>query len=177
MEVMFALFIFSVGVLGIFSLQLLATQNNYDAIQRTTAATLASSIVERMRINSQSANSYISTAAPVPNTAIQTTCNASPGCAPAALAAHDLLEWYSLISGATETLEGVNTGGLTAPSACITGAAGSPNYQITIAWRGRSAIANSAISTCGQGTVVAGQPIYGTNNEFRRIFVLNARIE
>lgn len=184
-EVMVALFIFSVGILGIISLQLFAKQNNYDAIQRTTASALASSIVEKMRINSGTIGSYLGTAEPVADTAIPTTCSTSPGCSPNLLAQHDLQEWYSLISGATEnTQDATNAGGLTAPSACITrdplgkGSSGDNEYRVTIAWRGRSAISNPTADTCGEDAVDgSGELIYGTDNKFRRIFVIDAKIE
>lgn len=185
-EVMVALFIFSVGILGIISLQLFAKQNNYDAVQRTTAAALASSIAEKMRINHEAAADYISTAEPVANTVLPTTCSTSPGCTPAELAQHDLQEWYSLISGATETTPDLtNAGGLAAPSACIRqdplgkgGDVGDTEYRIVIAWRGRSAISNPTSDTCGQGaTDGSGALIYGTDNKFRRIFVIDAKIE
>lgn len=182
---MVALFIFSIGILGIISLQLFAKQNNYDAIQRTTAAALAAGIVEKMRINTDGIGSYLSTSAPVPNTAmpISTTfgfnCLAAPGCSPAELAAHDLRMWHSLISGVTEKNGVVHAGGLTAPSACITRpTADSTEYRITIAWRGRSAITDPTIDTCGQdATDTDGNLVYGTGNKFRRIFVIDAKIE
>jgi type IV pilus assembly protein PilV len=182
MEVMVALFVLSVGILGIISLQLFAQQNNYDAIQRTTAAVLASSIVERMRINRAGINGYPGVAEPVPDTDFPNTCSSPPGCTPAQLAAHDLQEWYSLISGATESSAADEfTGGLAAPSACIRrdpagtgGTAGATEYRIAIAWRGRSAISDPTLDVCGTGAI---PPLYGDDNEFRRIFVLDVKIE
>lgn len=182
MEVMVALFVLSVGILGVISLQLFAQQNNYDAIQRTTAAVLASSIVERMRINREAIGSYPGVAEPVPDTAFPATCLNLPGCTPVQLAAHDLQEWYSLISGATESsADGEFTGGLVAPSACIRrdpegtgGSAGATEFRIAIAWRGRSALSDPTLDDCGASALPA---LYGDDNEFRRIFLLDVKIE
>ncbi len=175
-EVLIALFILAVGILGIIGLMLFAKQNNYDAIQRTTAAMLATDIAERMRVNPQALPSYRVQVEPIPaNTAAPTpSCNAAPGCAPAAIAARDLALWYSQIAGAAETAGGNNTGGLLAPSACITNT-GTPNqYRIAIAWRGRTALSNPILDPCGSGTGLYD----GDNpNEFRRLFVMDVTID
>lgn len=183
-EVLIALFILAVGILGIISLQLFAKQNNFDAIQRTSAAAFATDMVERMRMNRTILANYISTAAPVPvDAAMPNTCQdpAAP-CTPATIAVHDLANWYALISGASDkSVAGDNTGGLTEPSACITqdplgvgGSIGEHEYRIAIAWRGRTPLSNPTVDTCGEDATGAR---YGTNNEYRRIFILDAKIE
>lgn len=183
-EVLFAVFILAVGILGIIGLQLMAKQNNYDAIQRTTAAALASDIAERIRMNNTAVGFYLSKLEPVGNiTQIPTTCNDPAGhCTNISIAEHDLATWHSLISGASDqTSAGENTGGLTEPSACITqdplakgGTVGTREIRIAIAWRGRSPLSNPAIDPCG--TDPAGVR-YGANNEYRRVFVLDAKIQ
>lgn len=176
-EVLIAVFVLAIGILGVAGLQLFAKQSSYDAVQRTTAATLASGIVERMRMNPVGINSYIADAEPVNQaTAVPNTCTAAATCTPQQLAAHDLQLWYSNIIGNSETLTGGNSaGGLVAPSACIRQVAGTDNqYEIAIAWRGRSALSNPVDSNCGQG---APAGTYGANNEYRRLFVIEATIE
>lgn len=181
-EVLIALFILAVGILGIIGLQLFAKQNNFDAIQRTTATALATDIVERMRMNKSALPSYISETAPVAvNAALPNTCTTAAPCNPEAVAAHDLALWHALISGAAESAAGGNAGGLTEASACIRqnpdGKAieiGEHEYRIVIAWRGRTPLTNPTADTCGQDATGAR---YGTNNALRRIFILDARIE
>lgn len=192
-EVMIALFILAVGVLGIIGLQLFAKQSNTEAIQRTAASALASDIVERMRMNKSALPSYISTQTPVPaNTAIpdpDPCSNSVTPCAPAAVAARDLAIWHALISGAAAaTAGGDNIGGLTHPSACVIQnpdgkdiTIGQSEYRIVIAWRGTSTLANPTGDTCGNDATVTIDGVtvdaYGASNALRRVFILNAKIE
>jgi type IV pilus assembly protein PilV len=183
-EVLIALFILAVGILGIIGLQLFAKQTNVDAIQRTAASALATDVVERMRMNKSALPSYISTVVPVPSdAAMPTTCgNSTAPCDPTLVAARDLALWHALISGAAaESAAGNNSGGLTTPSACIIqnpdGKAievGEHEYRIVIAWRGPTALTNPGGDTCGEDSTGVR---YGANNKYRRIFILNAKIE
>ncbi|HEY0720013.1 MAG TPA: type IV pilus modification protein PilV [Gammaproteobacteria bacterium] len=180
-EALFAMFILAVGILGIIGLMLFAKQNNYDAIQRTTAAMLATDIVERMRVNTSALPNYRSKLEPVPANTVPSPDPCTPvasgtsGCTPSQIAARDLDIWHSLISGATETLpDDSNGGGLLEPSACITQVTDN-HYRIAIAWRGRTALTNPLADTCGSGTVLYNGP--GNANEFRRLFVMDAFIE
>ena len=184
-EVLIALFILAVGILGIIGLQLYAKQNNFDAIQRASAAALATDIVERMRMNKTDLINYIVTKEPVtaPN-AIPSSCNTpAAGCAPTDITNRDLDTWYSMISGLAEkqSTTGDYTGGLTEPSACIIrdplgkgGTVGQSEYRIVIAWRGRTPLSNSTATTCGNDSTGTR---YGTDNVYRRVYVLDAKIE
>lgn len=177
-EVLVALFILAVGILGIIALQLFAKQNNTDAIQRTTAAALATNIAERMRMNSASLVNYISEVTPIPpDSTMPYTCDAANSCSSVEIAVHDLAAWHALISGAADlSAAGANTGGLTEPSACIIQNPLGTNereYRIVIAWRGRTPLTNPVVSTCGEDA--AGER-YGANNEYRRIYLLDARL-
>lgn len=183
-EVLIALFILAVGILGIIGLQLFAKQSSIDAVQRTTAAALATDIVERMRMNKAALPSYISTVAPVPaDTAIPTTCSNSAAPCPAQdVAVRDLAIWHALISGAAAELTATDySGGLLNPSACIRQNPdgkdidiGEHEYRIVIAWRGPTPLTNPTGDTCGED---ASGIRYGGDDAFRRIFILNAKIE
>jgi type IV pilus assembly protein PilV len=184
-EVMIALFILAVGILGIMGLQIFAKQSNYDAIQRTTAAALVTDIAERMRINNSVLEDYASKAEPVASdAAMPTSCSTvvasgNSGCTANQVATRDIEMWYSLISGVAEINDDNTTrsGGLVAPSACIVkdpnGTGAVNQYRIAIAWRGRTALSNPASSPCGEAAT--GKP-YGANNEFRRVFVMDVFI-
>jgi len=181
-EVLVALFVLSVGILGIIGLQLFAKQNNFDAIQRTTAAALATDIVERMRLNKTSLAAYAVSATPVSAqapTTFPTTCTSAAMCSAAQIAAQDLQTWYGLINGLSDQQGIQTTGGLSVPSACIIqdpngvgGTVGASQYRIVIAWRGQTPVSSSTRNTCGTGL-----GLYGTNDQYRRIFILDAKIE
>lgn len=171
-EVMVAVFVLSVGLIGIAKLQVTSKQNNFDALQRITAATLAYEIIERMRANPSNLGGYVSangtlmlntntiTDEPSPN------CSDSSTCIGEELAAHDLWDFQQALSGVTEKNGDNNTGGLDSFTACIsgpsTGAAGV--YTVAIVWRGRTALSNPTNNNCG-----ATSGLYGDNNEYRRV--------
>ncbi|MBU0500096.1 MAG: type IV pilus modification protein PilV [Gammaproteobacteria bacterium] len=124
-EVMVAVFVLSVGLLGVASLQGVAKKANHQAYQRTLATHLVDGIIERIRANPRGAGSYetgktsyLGGKATKP-TEPSPTCAAS-SCTPAQLAAHDLWEWERAIDGAAIThTDGGDEGGLISPRACI----------------------------------------------------------
>lgn len=191
-EVMVGLLVLSIGLLGIAGLQIKAKQATSDATQRTAAAMLANEIIERMRANpGEVDNKYLIaldsaiTATNTQNAAGDNFGTFAPdndqcidsasACTTANIALFDLKAWHNDLQGASELLNGVNTGGLVQPAACITTtAAGSGDYQLHIAWRGKTKLANPTISTCGENTGfyddVAGDNVY------RRLIVIPFRI-
>ena len=190
LEVLIAIFIFSIGLIGIAKLQVVAKKSNYDAVQRMTATSLTNEIIERMRSNPTVLNSYTGGATttigraslgtePTPRCLPQrvvsgTTVSAEP-CTSAQMATHDL--WYleQILDGVTEQVASSSTyaGGLNQPTACISGPAGgiSGAYTVAIAWHGKTALSNPTINTCGQGL-----GLYGANDEFRRVLVVETFI-
>lgn len=173
-EVMVALFVLAIGILGIAGLQLLAKQNNYDAYQRSTAAAMVGAMLERMRANPTALDNYLGRFEPVGNVALPNLCVAG-GCTAEQLAANDQAHWLSLLIGSAEQDGADLTGGLIAPSACITrNPANANEYRVAIAWRGRSALTDAPDDDCG--AAIATNP-YGANNEFRRVMWIEAHIE
>jgi type IV pilus assembly protein PilV len=176
-ESLVTLFVVSIGLLGVAGLQVTAKQVSHDSIQRTTAATLAQDMVERLRANSQNL-AYFAGQSVTGNTI---TAEPSPGCdpgdpcSPEALAAHDLWEWEQLLSGASELQAGtsVKTGGLVEPTGCISGPAGggAGTYTVAIAWRGNSVLSNPTLNACGEDPTR-----YGNGNAYRRLLTMDVYI-
>lgn len=151
LEVLIALIVLSIGLLGIAGLQGTSKRTNFEAIQRTTAVMLARDIMERMRANSGAVASYTGTtitsgslAAPNPNCA-----SAANECTETELAADDLYEWQEALSGATETKAGANTGGLSVPYGCIVAGANPGEVIVTVAWQGLVTLVDTNPNTCG----------------------------
>lgn len=178
LEVLIALLVFSVGLLGIGGLQLLSKQTNFEAIQRTTASMLVYDIIERMRANPRALGDYTSyTGSITVGGGIligpATDCETSE-CTAAELAAYDLRQWEQAIDGATETsADGDNAGGVLLPTGCITGPAdgSAGTYTISLAWQGKAALSDAAKSDnrCGTGR-------YGANDEYRRLLSITTYI-
>lgn len=102
-EVLIALLILAIGLLGTASLMLISMKSNQSAYQRSQAGWLAYDIVERMRLNrtlATSGNSYVITAA-TPSPA-DPGCKAG-GCTAANVASLDILEWQNQLADAGVT--------------------------------------------------------------------------
>ncbi|MDQ2696627.1 MAG: type IV pilus modification protein PilV [Pseudomonadota bacterium] len=94
-EVLIAVIILSIGLLGMARLQIISMQNNNGAFYRSQATLLANEILDRMRLNLTAAGSYaIAADAPAP---AADSCVANP-CDPAAVAQADLMEWRAEIA-------------------------------------------------------------------------------
>jgi type IV pilus assembly protein PilV len=177
LELLVALVVFSIGLLAVAGLQTVSKQANYEGLQRTTAAQVASGLLEDMRMNGDAIDIYRTAleigggsrgAEPIPN------CRAGAECNSAQKAAYDLWFWEQAIDGNLETSGGAGTGGLMLPTMCIDGpAVGGPGiYRVSIVWRGTASIRNSVNNPCGAAT---GN--YGASNEFRRIVQLPTYID
>lgn len=100
-EVLVALLVLSIGLIGVAALQTSGVQGNYLAYQYTQATTLAQNLAERMRANQTGVldNSYLLAFGEVPpEPAVD--CSDAP-CSPAEQAAWDLAVWYAMLSNQT----------------------------------------------------------------------------
>ena len=119
-EILVALLILAIGVLGLTALQSTGLQNNRTAYMRTQATVLAYDIIDRMRANSAQANtgSYIVALGAASGTA----CTAS--CTPAQIATTDLIDWKGDLALQLPQGDGV-----------ITALAGTTNgYTVQVQW-------------------------------------------
>lgn len=174
-EVMVAVLIFAVGLLGMAAMQLAAKKSSYEATQRSIATSLSRDILERMRSNPEQLAAYVATDVgdtSSPPATPGTDCAAAT-CNPAQLAAYDLYEWYQLLIGASEKIDIAgtvsNAGGLVEPRACISDADGL--VSVAIAWRGVNEMTNPTESGCGDGL-----GLYGTSDVQRRLLVITTYI-
>ncbi len=97
LEVLIALFVFSIGILGMAGLQVLSVKTNHSAYMRTQATFLAQSMADRMRANLAGvwASSYTGT---YPIAGTPAACNAAPGCTVAQVATRDQILWSQQLS-------------------------------------------------------------------------------
>lgn len=164
-EVLIAVLVFAVGVLGMITMQVEAKRSSYEATQRSIATSLARDILERMRSNPDGLDSYVIGELGSTAVAAGTDCNAT-SCSTTQLAGRDLYEWNELLQGATEiTLGAAKSGGLIDSRACITNTTGF--VTVAIAWKGVNDMTNPTDSTCGEGS-----GLYGTANVKRRLLYM-----
>lgn len=186
-EVLVSVVIFSIGLIGVARLQVVAKQSNYDAVQRVTATTIAQDLISRMRANSSALSTYVENDGAlqiVYNDAMATpnpTCTGASTCTDQQLATKDLWDIKQDMLGiAEQDSNGNAVGGISTPTLCISAVddagnvlddGGSGIYTVAIAWRGKAALSNPTLNTCGQGT-----GLYGSSNEYRRLLVMSTFI-
>jgi len=119
-EVLVAVVILAVGLLGLAGMQATGLRNNQDAYNRSQATQLAYDLADRMRANVVAANTYTATT-PISSATTQADCLTTTGCSPAELAENDLFEWNT-------TLTNILPGGLGSLAVAAN------VYTVTITW-------------------------------------------
>ena len=186
-EVMITVFVVAIGLLSAAALQATAKKAAIDAIQRSSASTLAVDILERMRANREVLASYAVTGLTATPTAQD--CTEAAPCTRAQLATYDLHRWWQSLEGANEQVVDGSTrssgGGLRSPVGCITRTAGTCRVTVAIAWRGGGPMAQGDAdnasdpgnNTCGSSNGDYHDPNGATGNyDFRRVMVVVANV-
>lgn len=160
-EVLVALVIVLVGVLGVVGLSVKTVQQEAESYQRVQALTLLQGMVDRMNANRQVAVCYAG------NTTWGTDASATPACGTGtatqrAQAITDLAQWDRSLKGAAErTTAGNNAGAVIGARGCITLLnATDRTYRITVAWQGMGPTVAPKVA-CGQNQ-------YGSDDAVRR---------
>lgn len=131
-EILVAILVLSIGLLGMASLQLLGMQSTQSAASRTQASILAYDLAERMRNNRLAAiNGNYGTG--VLATPADPGCIAT-GCSPTQLADQDLREWLDHITDVPAIGLDGNTWRSTLPGATASLAQNGNQFTLTIQW-------------------------------------------
>ena len=148
LEFLVALLIFSVGMLGLLSAQLVGKKANFEASQRSVALTLARDILERMRANPGQIPDYqVSGVGDKANRLPRPAADCDvAACSAQELAVFDIWQWESLLLGYSEQDSAGYTGGLLTPRACIASSGGA--VDVTISWRDVTSAETAAESDC-----------------------------
>ena len=94
LEVLIALLIFSLGLLGMAGLMVLSVKTNQSAFLRTQATFLAQAMMDRIRANVSQVPAY-AISYPVVGS---DPCAAGASCGPAQIAAHDIALWSTQLT-------------------------------------------------------------------------------
>lgn len=172
-EVLIAMLVLAVGILGYVGLQTTAKRTGYEALQRSTAVYLANDILERMRNNplAVSGGDY-SVQNLGNNSRANDVCIDTPSCA-----RYDLWEWEQRLDGSDE--EG--RGGLVSARGCISViddlVDNAGFVTVSVAWRGFSegAAPNHPedIDNCGEGL---GLYDGDANDSLRQVVIVTSYI-
>ncbi|NNF16281.1 MAG: type IV pilus modification protein PilV [Gammaproteobacteria bacterium] len=131
-EVLVALVILSVGMLGILTLQVKGLQFTQNAMTNTQAVNIASDMVDRIRANPAASSAYAipygpTSAAPLTNCADADGVFVTAVCTPPAMAAHDIWQWKSQLQNASSLPDAdgrITVNATTTP----------PTYTIEVKW-------------------------------------------
>jgi type IV pilus assembly protein PilV len=126
-EVLVALLIIVLGLLGLAGLQVRMQQSEFESYQRAQALILLQDMVDRIRLHSVTASCFGSiTTDPTAGTPyLGTGATATPVCTVSdsgsnQQAINSMLEWSSLLQGAAETKGGVAAGAMVGARGCVT---------------------------------------------------------
>ncbi len=169
-ELLVSMLIFTIGLLSIAGLQMVAKKSNYESLSRTTASHVAYGLLEEMRANGDGIGTYLAAPdlgggqyASLPTSDCD---NPAAPCSTTQKAIHDLWFWEQVLDGGQEVGVEGDTGGVLIPTLCIDGPAGggAGTYTVAIAWHGNVSLTNAGIDDCGSGT---GK--YGDGDAYRRV--------
>ena len=119
LEVLIAMFVLSIGLLGLAALQTTSYKLNHQSYQRTQATTLLYDMVDRIRANATGSYTQTLTAGPI---TVTTNCSATT-CTAKDMAKYDSSQW---INGITTNLAGGQ--GAVATSGALN------RFVVTISW-------------------------------------------
>jgi type IV pilus assembly protein PilV len=104
LEVLIAVVILSVGLLGLAALQATSLKSNHASLTRSQIAILSYDMIDRMRANRPAMllGDY-----DLPTATQNANCTSVTGCTPSQMADHDYFEWSTLIARALPAGQGV----------------------------------------------------------------------
>lgn len=159
LEVLVAIFILTVGLLGAAGIQSQMQTAEIEAYQRAQAIVLLQDMVDRVNANRKNADDYVTDpGAPLGTAAID--CSALT-----AVAEKDQCEWNNALFGASETKSGgtQTLGAMNGARGCITNPVTSMPREVvvSVAWQGMRPTVAPGGTTCAQNA-------YGADDRVRR---------
>lgn len=162
LEVLVAIAILTVGLLGTASMQSQMQTTQVESYQRAQAIVLLQDMVDRVNANRKDVANYVAADLGL----------SSQDCAvPTTVAGKDLCEWNNALFGAAE-LKGTQTlGAMTGARGCITNPVTTMPRQVIVAvvWQGMRQTVSPGGTTCGQNQ-------YGAGDKQRRAMIASITI-
>ncbi len=158
LEVLIAIFILTLGLLGAAGIQSQMQLAEVEAYQRAQAIVLLRDMVDRVNSNRKAAASYVTTSA--------LGASAQDCSALTAVASKDLCEWNNALLGASETQGTQTLGAMNNARGCVTNPVSAMPREVVVAvaWQGLRPTLAPAATNCGSG-------IYGSDDRVRRALV------
>jgi type IV pilus assembly protein PilV len=170
-EVLVALLILTVGLLGVAGLQARMQTAEIEAFQRAQAIVLLQDMVDRINANRVNAASY-ATGSVTLGTGTALDCTTTP---PTSVMGKDKCAWSAALTGAAETKSSgtVKIGAMNEARGCITVPVATMPREVVIAvvWQGIASTVVPTATTCGQG-----EAAYGSDGKLRRALIARVKI-
>lgn len=186
LEVLVALLILMVGLLGLAGLLVTTQQGEVEAYQRKQATVLLQDIVDRMtannKVGSAAGDCYAFTTNVTNGTPFLGTgnaVNATFNCTGGSTSQNDrgkadLAAWNNTLLGTSELKGAAQVGAIIDARGCIMATAVSGEYVVSVAWRGLQPIVESATTTATKSKCAFGQ--YTADDRLRRVISVTIRI-
>ena len=149
LEVLVAIFILTVGLLGTASMQAQMQTTQVESYQRAQAIVLLQDMVDRVNANRKDVANYV---------AADLGLSAQDCSVPTTVAGKDVCEWNNALFGAAE-MKGTQTlGAMTGARGCITNPVATMPREVIVAvvWQGLRPTVAPGSTTCGQNQYGAG---------------------
>jgi type IV pilus assembly protein PilV len=169
-EVLIAMLVLSVGLLGLVGLQTRLVDSEIESYQRSQALLLLRDMADRLATNrTTTALGQYTAGAPVTSpVGAGSTCPSASSSS--ALSARDLRAWCLALQGQAETLSSAAVGTLTGGRGCIEQLGSSTRYQITVAWQGQMSLSAPPSSVaCGKNSYDGSTGAACTADRCRRV--------
>ncbi|KMT64886.1 type IV pilus modification protein PilV [Catenovulum maritimum] len=157
-ELMIAMAVMAIGIVGAVATQATAKKNGIDATQRSLALYMANDILEKMRLNKTLLESYQGSSYGTASfsTESEANCSMANVCSAEDMVTYDTVQWHWMLKGAS-VLDGENrVGGLIKPTGCIDHTNG--YVTVVVSWLGRKESIDGALNatefeeSCGTGS-------------------------
>ena len=162
LEVLVAIFVLTIGLLGTASMQSQMQTTQVESYQRAQAIVLLQDMVDRINANRKDVASYV----------VADLGLSSQDCTtPTTVAGKDLCDWNNALFGAAE-MKGTQTlGAMTGARGCITNPVTTMPREVVVAvvWQGMRPTVAPGGTTCGQN-------LYGTGDKTRRAMIARITI-
>lgn len=147
LEVLIAIVITVVGLLGLAGLHARIATFEVEAFQRAQAVELLQDMISRIGANRRNAMSYV-TATPLGTGNVAANCVALTG------AQRDLCEWNNALLGAAESMAGSKVGAMLGARGCVEAVSTTMprQFRVSVVWQGAVATVNPGATTCGDGS-------------------------
>ena len=162
LEVLVAIFVLTIGLLGTASMQSQMQTTQVESYQRAQAIVLMQEMVDRINANRKDVASYV---------AADLGLTAQDCSTPTSVAGKDLCAWNNALFGAAE-MKGTQTlGAMTGARGCITNPVTTMPREVIVAvvWQGLRPTVAPGGTTCGQN-------LYGTGDKTRRAMIARITI-